>query len=39
MMPAMNGIEALKEIRASGHTNHVIMLTAMAEVDDQDRPG
>ena len=35
MMPVMNGIEALKEIRASGHTNHVIMLTAMAEVDDR----
>ena len=34
MMPVMNGIEALKEIRASGHTNHVIMLTAMAEVGD-----
>ena len=35
MMPVMNGIEALKEIRSSGHTNHVIMLTAMAEVDDR----
>ena len=35
MMPVMNGIEALKEIRDSGHTNHVIMLTAMAEVDDR----
>ena len=35
MMPVMNGIEALKEIRASGHTNHVIMLTAMAEVEDR----
>ena len=35
MMPVKDGIEALKEIRASGHTNHVIMLTAMAEVDDR----
>ena len=35
MMPIKDGIEALKEIRASGHTNHVIMLTAMAEVDDR----
>lgn len=35
MMPIMTGIEALQEIRASGDTTHVIMLTAMAEVDDR----
>lgn len=35
MMPIMTGIEALEEIRASGDTTHVIMLTAMAEVDDR----
>lgn len=35
MMPVMTGIEALQEIRASGDTTHVIMLTAMAEVDDR----
>ena len=35
MMPIMTGLEALKEIRATGNTTHVIMLTAMAEVDDR----
>lgn len=35
MMPIKTGIEALKEIRSSGNTTHVIMLTAMAEVDDR----
>lgn len=35
MMPIMTGIEALKEIRSTGDTTHVIMLTAMAEVDDR----
>lgn len=35
MMPKMTGIEALKAIRASGNTAHIIMLTAMAEVDDR----
>lgn len=34
MMPIKIGIEALKEIRSSGDTTHVIMLTAMAEVGD-----
>lgn len=35
MMPVKTGIEALKEIRATGNTTHVIMLTAMAEIDDR----
>lgn len=35
MMPKKTGIEALKEIRRSGNTTHVIMLTAMSEVDDR----
>ncbi|KRL05642.1 response regulator transcription factor [Liquorilactobacillus oeni] len=35
MMPVMTGVEALKKIRASGDQTYVIMLTAMAEVDDK----
>ncbi|MEQ9763894.1 response regulator transcription factor [Streptococcus jiangjianxini] len=35
MMPIKTGIDALKEIRATGDESHVIMLTAMAEVDDR----
>ena len=35
MMPVKTGIEALKEIRRTGNTTHVIMLTAMSEVDDK----
>lgn len=35
MMPIKTGLEALKEIRATGNKTHVIMLTAMAEVDDR----
>ena len=35
MMPVKTGLEALKEIRASGHRTYVMMLTAMAEVDDK----
>ena len=35
MMPVKNGITALKEIRDSGNQTYVIMLTAMAEVDDR----
>ena len=35
MMPIKTGIEALKEIRSSGDRTHVIMLTAMAEIDDR----
>ncbi|KXT84741.1 response regulator transcription factor [Streptococcus panodentis] len=35
MMPLKTGIEALKEIRQSGDRTHVIMLTAMSEVDDK----
>lgn len=34
-MPIKTGIEALKEIRSSGDRTHVIMLTAMAEIDDR----
>ena len=35
MMPVKTGIEALKEIRQTGNTTYVIMLTAMSEVDDK----
>ena len=35
MMPVMNGLDALREIRKSGDKTYVIMLTAMAEVDDR----
>ncbi|RVU71003.1 response regulator transcription factor [Lactobacillus xujianguonis] len=35
MMPVMDGITALKEIRHSGDKTYVIMLTAKAEVDDR----
>lgn len=35
MMPVLDGISALKQIRQSGNRTYVIMLTAMAEVDDK----
>ena len=35
MMPKMNGIDALKEIRKKGCTVPVIMLTAKSEIDDK----
>jgi DNA-binding response OmpR family regulator len=35
MMPVKDGIEALKELRASGNHTYTIMLTAMAETDDK----
>ncbi|MGT2846726.1 response regulator transcription factor [Streptococcus massiliensis] len=35
MMPVKTGIEALKEIRQSGNKTHIIMLTAMSEIDDR----
>lgn len=35
MMPVKDGLTALKEIRASGDRTYVMMLTAMAEVDDR----
>lgn len=35
MMPTLDGIGALKELRSSGDTTPVIMLTAKAEVDDR----
>lgn len=35
MMPKKTGLEALKEIRAAGDRTYVMMLTAMAEVDDK----
>ena len=35
MMPKMNGIEALKQIRAKGNMVPVIMLTAKSEIDDK----
>ncbi len=35
MMPVMNGIEALKKLRASGNQIPVLMLTAKTEIDDK----
>jgi len=35
MMPKMNGIDALKQIRAKGNMVPVIMLTAKSEIDDK----
>jgi DNA-binding response OmpR family regulator len=35
MMPIKDGLQALKEIRASGDRTYVIMLTALSEVDDK----
>ncbi|MBQ7264851.1 MAG: response regulator transcription factor [Firmicutes bacterium] len=35
MMPVMDGIEALKEMRLGGNTTPVIMLTAKSQVDDR----
>lgn len=35
MMPNLNGIEALKQLRQTGNKTYVIMLTAMAEIDDK----
>lgn len=35
MMPKLNGIEALKQLRQTGSKTYVIMLTAMAEIDDK----
>lgn len=35
MMPKLNGIEALKQLRHTGNKTYVIMLTAMAEIDDK----
>ncbi|MFS1663560.1 response regulator transcription factor [Streptococcus sp. zg-JUN1979] len=35
MMPKKTGIEALKEIRQSGSTAQIMLLTAMSEIDDR----
>lgn len=35
MMPIKTGLEALREIRASGDYTHAIMLTAMSEIEDK----
>lgn len=35
MMPKMTGLEAVRAIRQSGSQAHIIMLTAMGEVDDR----
>ena len=35
MMPIKSGIEAVQEIRQSGNEAHIIMLTAMSEIDDR----
>ncbi len=35
MMPKMNGLEVLKELRAQGVSTPVLILTAKAEVDDR----
>jgi CheY-like chemotaxis protein/anti-sigma regulatory factor (Ser/Thr protein kinase) len=36
-MPVMDGLEALRRMRASGNQTPVIALTAMANTDDRDR--
>ncbi|MEE0949320.1 MAG: response regulator transcription factor [Streptococcus equinus] len=35
MMPIKSGIEAVQEVRQSGNQAHIIMLTAMSEIDDR----
>jgi DNA-binding response OmpR family regulator len=35
MMPIKSGLEAVQEIRQTGNQTHIIMLTAMAEIDDR----
>lgn len=35
MMPVMDGITALKQIRESGDKTYILMLTAKAEIDDR----
>ncbi|MBB1078391.1 response regulator transcription factor [Limosilactobacillus sp. STM2_1] len=35
MMPVKTGLEALKEIRATGNRTYIMMLTAMGEEDDR----
>ncbi len=35
MMPVMDGISALKQIRESGDKTYILMLTAKAEIDDR----
>lgn len=35
MLPIKSGIEAVKEIRQLGNQSHIIMLTAMSEIDDR----
>lgn len=35
MMPVLDGIEVLKQIRANGDKTYVMMLTAKAEIDDR----
>ncbi|MFK3586831.1 response regulator transcription factor [Lactobacillus sp. 23-2] len=35
MMPVKNGLEAVKEIRATGDKTYIMMLTAKSEIDDK----
>ncbi|MDD6386904.1 response regulator transcription factor [Lactobacillus equicursoris] len=35
MMPVMDGLEAVKEIRAMGSKTYIVMLTAKSEIDDK----
>lgn len=35
MMPIKTGLEALAELRAAGNTSHIIMLTAMGQLEDK----
>lgn len=35
MMPIKTGVEAVQEIRNMGNQSHIIMLTAMSEIDDR----
>ena len=34
-MPRKTGIQAVQEIRQTGNQSHIVMLTAMAEIDDR----
>jgi DNA-binding response OmpR family regulator len=34
-LPKMNGFEVLNKVRSEGNTNHILMLTARAEINDK----
>lgn len=35
MMPVKTGLEALAELRSAGNTSHILMLTAMSQLEDK----